>query len=113
MVLAGILVQALSSSLAGFDVSIISRIRLLKVGLSVSFLSLSKPFVRRRYLLASVKRRLLPPYETVFREACNHYVTSKSNRINLWFKLLPGVFRNTKKVSGKSLPKVPGFNNCH
>ena len=39
----------------------------------------------------------LPPYETVFREACNCYVvTSKSNQINLRFNLLPGVFRNTR-----------------
>ena len=39
MVLARILVQSLSSSLVGFDLSIISRIRLLEVRLSVSFLS--------------------------------------------------------------------------
>ena len=36
-VLAGILVPSLSSSLVGFDLSIISRIRLLEVRLSVSF----------------------------------------------------------------------------
>ena len=39
MVLAGVLVQSLSSSLVGFDLSIISRIRLLEVRLSVSFLT--------------------------------------------------------------------------
>ena len=38
-VLAGILVQSLSSSLVGLDLSIISRIRLLEVRLSVSFLT--------------------------------------------------------------------------
>ena len=60
MVLAGILVQSLSSSLVGFDLSIISRIRLLEVRLSVSFhVDLDKSFLRRRYLLTSVKRRLL------------------------------------------------------
>ena len=37
MVLAGILVQSLSSSLVGFDLSIISRIRLLKVLLAARF----------------------------------------------------------------------------
>ena len=37
MVLAGILLQSLSSSLVGFDLSIISRIRLLKVRLSAGF----------------------------------------------------------------------------
>ena len=59
MVLARILVQSLSSSLVGFDLSIISRIRLLEVRLSVSFLSWISRFVRRRYLLTSVKWRLL------------------------------------------------------
>ena len=39
MVLAGILMLSLSSSLVGFDLSIISRIRLLVVRLSVLFLS--------------------------------------------------------------------------
>ena len=39
MALAEILVQSFSSSLVGFDLSIISRICLLEVYLSVSFLS--------------------------------------------------------------------------
>ena len=39
MVLAGILMLSLSSSLVSFDLSIISRIRLLVVRLSVLFLS--------------------------------------------------------------------------
>ena len=54
MVLAGILVQSLSSSLVGFDLSIFSRICLLKVRLSVRLVFvLDKSFVRRRYLLTS------------------------------------------------------------
>ena len=52
MVLAGILVQSLSSSLVGFDLSITSRIRLLKVLCQLLFV-LDKSFVRRRYLLTS------------------------------------------------------------
>ena len=39
MVLAGILVQSLSSSLVSFDLSIICRVHLLEVRLSVSFLT--------------------------------------------------------------------------
>ena len=46
-------------------------------------------------------------WETVFREGHNHYVTSKSNWINLRFNTPPGVFRNTtslnfKKISSKN-----------
>ena len=52
MVLAGILVQSLSPSLVGFDLSIISRIRLLKSVCQLVFV-LDKSFVRRRYLLTS------------------------------------------------------------
>ena len=59
MILAGILVQSLSFSLVGFDLSIISRIHLLEVRLSGFVFVLDKSFVRRCYLLTSVKRHLL------------------------------------------------------
>ena len=51
-------------------------------------------------------RVFLPPYETVFREVwtvCNHYVTSRSNRINLRFNSPPGVFRNTTNLNFKNI----------
>ena len=67
MVLAGILVQSLPPSLVGFDLSVISRIRLLEVHLSVSFFVLDKSFVRRRYLLTSVERHLLQVSVPAFR----------------------------------------------
>ena len=54
----------------------------------------------------------LPPSETVFREACNHYVSSKSNGINLRFNSPPGVFRETfkeKKNFKKIYAKNPRF----
>ena len=60
--------------------------------------------------------RFLPPYETVhvFCETCNHYATSKSDWINLWFNSLPGVFRNTTNLNFKKIfAKSSLFNNCH
>ena len=51
---------SLSSSFVGFDLSFVSRICLLEVRLSISFSSwIGRLYLRRRYMLASVKRRLL------------------------------------------------------
>ena len=41
-------------------------------------------------------------WETGFREACNHYLTSKSNRINMRFNSPPGVFKNTTNFNFKN-----------
>ena len=44
-------------------------------------------------------RVFLSPYETVFCEACNHYVTLKSNRISLQFNLPSRVFEDTTNLN--------------